>query len=297
LRSKAKRLNQEAISLEEEDRLDEAITAYEAAIEAAPEWAVPWFNLGLLHKRQRRWEASLRCNRRATELAVDDEAAWWNLGIAATALGEWAIARAAWKGFGLSLPEGEGPIETDWGMVPIRLRPADLGEVVWSRRIDPARAIIDSVPLPESDRRWRDLVLHDGAPNGYRKLGDREVPVFDEIQLLASSPFSTFVAHVSCADPRAVKALLERLDQIEDIRAEDWTANVRYLCLACSEGRPHEHHDDHGASEKEWRPERRLGIAARKVERVQAALEAWSSSGEGRLIVCEQVVAAPSELQ
>src|ERR1700704_3259825 len=199
MREKAERLNQEAIDLEEEGRLDEAIAKYEAAIEAAPEWAAPWFNLGLLYKRRRHWEVSLRCNWKATELAADDMAGWWNLGIAATALDDWATARAAWKGAGLKIPEGEGPIELDWGLVPIRLRPVDVGEVVWSRRIDPARAIVDSVPLPESGRRWRDLVLHDGVPNGYRKLGEQEVPVFDEIELLAASPFSTFVAQVSCA--------------------------------------------------------------------------------------------------
>jgi hypothetical protein len=47
---------------------------------------VPWFNLGLPYKRQRRWEVSLRFNRKATELAADDQAGWCNLGIAATAL-------------------------------------------------------------------------------------------------------------------------------------------------------------------------------------------------------------------
>lgn len=206
----------------------------------------------------------LALHRRATELAADDEAAWWNLGIAATALGDWPTARAAWKGFGINLPEGEGPIEIDYGLVPIRLRPAEVGEVVWGRRIDPARAIVDSVPLPESDRRWRDLVLHDGAPNGYRKLGDQEVPVFDELELLAASPFTTFVAEVACAGPRAAAALVERLDEVEDTRAEDWTASVRTLCRACSEGRPHEHHDHEAADAGGWQPHRRLGIAARE---------------------------------
>ncbi|HEV3073639.1 MAG TPA: tetratricopeptide repeat protein [Thermoanaerobaculia bacterium] len=296
MRPKAKRLNQEAIGLEEEGRIDEAIAGYEAAIEVSPEWAVPWFNLGLLYKRQRCWEACLRFNRKATELAADDKPAWWNLGIAATALGDWATARAAWKGFGLEIAEGEGPIELDWGLVPIRLRPADVGEVVWSQRIDPARAILDSVPLPESGRRWRDLVLHDGAPNGYRMLRDREVPVFDEIELLAASPFSTFVAQISCADPRAVGILLERFDQIEDVRAEDWTANVRFLCQACSEGRPHEHHDDEGAGAQEWRPDRRLGIAAIEAGRAQAVLDEWSRSGNGHLVSCEQALAAPFEV-
>jgi tetratricopeptide (TPR) repeat protein len=68
--------------------LDRAATAFERAIHHAPDWSVPWYNLGLAYKCQRRWPESLRCNLRAAELDPTDEAAWWNTGIAATALGE-----------------------------------------------------------------------------------------------------------------------------------------------------------------------------------------------------------------
>ena len=40
----------------------------------------------------------------AAKLDPADEAAWWNTGIAATALGEWATARLAWQAFGIELP-------------------------------------------------------------------------------------------------------------------------------------------------------------------------------------------------
>lgn len=88
-------------------------------------------------------------HRRAVELDSSDEAAWWNLGIAATALGEWREARTAWRACGIEIPEGDGPPDLDFGLVPVRLDPAGCGEVVWCRRIDPARAVIRNVPLPE----------------------------------------------------------------------------------------------------------------------------------------------------
>ena len=34
-----------------------------------------------------------------------------NLGIAVTALGRWDVARSAWHGAGLQIPEGDGPLE------------------------------------------------------------------------------------------------------------------------------------------------------------------------------------------
>ena len=62
-----------------------------------PHWSVPWFNLGLDFKNSGAWEDSLRCNQTSTQLGTNDEAAWWNLGIAATALHNWSEARRAWK--------------------------------------------------------------------------------------------------------------------------------------------------------------------------------------------------------
>ena len=46
------------------------------------------------------------------------------LGIAATALGEWALARQAWDAFGVDVPDGEGPIVADFGVAAIGLNPS-----------------------------------------------------------------------------------------------------------------------------------------------------------------------------
>ena len=120
MRWRAEKLNTKGLALEEKGWSREAELAYMRATKTDPHWSVPWFNLGLLAKRQRRWPESLEWNRRATGINADDEGAWWNMGIAATALGDWDEARRAWAGFGLEIPAGRGPIELDMGLTPIK---------------------------------------------------------------------------------------------------------------------------------------------------------------------------------
>src|SRR5215831_10073215 len=105
-RRKANRLNDLGIRTEERGMRDEAETLYRKAAELAPDWSDPCFNLGLLFKRQRRWADSRACNLEAVRRNPQCSAAFWNLGIAATALGDWENARFAWKGYGVKIPDG-----------------------------------------------------------------------------------------------------------------------------------------------------------------------------------------------
>jgi hypothetical protein len=95
-----------------------ALKHFEKATQADPSWSVPWFNLGLLYKEERRWADSLRCSQRAAELRPEDGGAWWNLGIPATALGQWDEARRAWRACGMTVSEA-GHLE---GFPPPRAR-------------------------------------------------------------------------------------------------------------------------------------------------------------------------------
>jgi len=212
--SKAQRLNDRGRELAAKGWFAEAEEAYRAAADAKPGWSVPWYNLGLMHKYRGKWEASLECNQRAAELSPSDGDSCWDLGIAATALGRWDVARRAWQKCGIPIPPGDGPIEMALGHVPIRLTENSEGEVVWSRRIDPARAVLISVPLPDSGHRWGDLVLHDGAANGYRMLRGQKVPVFDELVCLRRSAFVTFIVELQ-ADLNALETLSSIADEFE----------------------------------------------------------------------------------
>jgi hypothetical protein len=270
----AMRHNEKAVDLQRRGLIAEAVNYYQKAIKLWPAWATPWYNLGLLRKEQRNWLESLRCNQKAVELAPSEQEAWWNLGIAATAIEDWAEARRAWKGFGIEIPEGEGPIEMEMGLTPVRIisyGPYDEAEVVWCRRIDPARAIIACVPLPQSDHRFGDLLLHDGAPNGFRKVGDKQVPVFDELQLLATSGYGTFEVIISGVGPEDVESLADLASE-RGLAAEDWSSNLRMVCRACAEGSIVGKHTHDDIDQTDYR---RIGFAAVSEIQTREILRKW----------------------
>lgn len=261
-----------------------ASAAYACASAVDPTWSVPWFNRGLDAKFQRRWEESRRFNKRATELDPNDPPGWWNLGIAATALGDWETAREAWTRYGVAVPAGQGPLDMRLGLVPIRVS-LDLNpEVVWCQRLDPARAVIENIPLPDSRRGIGDLVLHDGAPSGTRQRNGRPVPVFDELQLLSPGTLSTFACDVVAPTPADVGELEALAGPA--LAIEDWTASVRMLCRRCSEGSPHEHSPDENA----WKPERSIAVAAPSEDVARAALAGWQSQAQGREVASIECV-------
>lgn len=281
-------LHDEAQALHDEGREDEAILKYREAIAADPAGAASsYYNIGLIHKYRKQWQASFDANLRANTLDPDDESARWNLAIAATALKDWGVARRAWADQGLKL-DGEGPIAADFGQTPVRLDPDGRGEVVWARRIDPVRARIENIPLAESGFCCGDVVLHDGAPTGQREFNGRSYSVFNVLELFEPSPLSTFELCIDAPDAATAGRLVDHLKQA-DMHVEDWTASVHVICKRCSEGVPHEH--EHDAGETAWQTARRIGIAAVSQEQIDAALAAWQADG-GAAGTVECVLAA-----
>jgi len=261
---RAARLNKRANELGDEGDADGARALYLQAANVQPQWAVPWFNLGLLHKYQSEWQASLDANQAALARDPSHEGAVWNAGIAATALGHWRLARSLWRCYGIDMADSDEPAAFAPSLTPIRVAPAHAPEVVWADRIDPARAVIRSVPTAASGRRYGDLLLHDGAPNGYRRWRDRDLAVFDELQLLAPSDYETWVLEIEHIDTDQADALVQHLADA-DLPAEHWTASLRALCKACSEGRPDDDSGhDHGPAEGAVADTAVLGVAVRR---------------------------------
>jgi hypothetical protein len=263
--------------------LRRAEQAFRRAAAAAPGWSVPWYNLGLVYKQQRLWRQSLECNQNALDRDPSDEAAWWNLGIAATALGDWPLARRAWTGFGLDLPPGEGEIVMTLGPTPIRLDPSGAGEVVWCARIDPARAIIRNVPLPKTGHRYGDILLHDGAPSGERQIHGQTVPVFDAIELLRASDYHTFEVELRAPNTEALDELLRWASDAE-IGLEDW-GTIRCLCAACSRGSPGPYQRDDVIAVDPSNGPIRLTAAAPDEDCLRTLLERWTASTPGGAIL------------
>jgi tetratricopeptide (TPR) repeat protein len=270
----AKALIDEALELSEAGDEDAALKKYFAALALDLNNAKVHYNVGLIYKYRGAWSESFKHNRRAAELRPEDEASQWNLAIAATALRDWKTARAVWAGQGMKLPGTDGPIEADFGQTPVRLHPDGDAEVVWARRICPVRARIVSIPFPESEVAFGDVVLHDGAPMGYRlDSAGNEKSVFNMLEMFEHGPYSTYLVEAVVDSPEQVKQL-ESLCNARELEVEDWADNIQVLCKACSEGRPHEAHD-HRPKEKEWQRERRIAVAARDGTQVESVLDAW----------------------
>lgn len=179
---------------------------------------------GQRHLWAHEWEAARDCHQEALDLVRRKKGtpAAWNLGVAATALGDWALARRAWRAFGVAVAGDSGPIDGDLGPTPVRLEGSD---VVWGRRLCPARVRLEGVPRPGSGRRYGDVVLLAGTPDGTVDLAGREWNVFDELVLLDRSPYPTLTTTLTVTGPDDVDAAEERFVDA-GFGFECWTAEV-----------------------------------------------------------------------
>jgi hypothetical protein len=149
--------------------------------------------------------------------------------------------------------------------------------------------LVENVPLPESNRRCDDIILHDGAPEGTRLNGGEEYPVFDELEVWRVSKHSTFEVDLHAPNDTAFESLVARC-QTEQFGIEDWST-IRNLCDACSRGTPDEHHC-FGLTAGE----RRYGFAAQSEDGLRKVLKEWAeveegaSVGEIRLVLSAVVV-------
>jgi hypothetical protein len=266
--TEAERLVEEGNSLKDAGDVAGAERAYRGAIVASPAWSVPYYDLGLLCKYAGRWQESLTFNAQAAERDPDDEAAWWNLGIAATAVPNWPEARRAWTACGMTPPAGDGPPDFNFGLIPVRLDPDDRGEVVWAHRIDPARAAVRNVPLPVSAHNYGEVLLTDGAPDGYRTVKGKEYPVLNMLAVLERSPLRKYVIELATADSASIE-LLEDVAQSSGGAAENWATSTNILCAQCSRGTPHELHRQGTPAHPH------CGLAARDDAHAESIIHEW----------------------
>src|SRR3984893_3381946 len=277
---RADELHEAGMELSDAGDEDGAIQQYLKALLVDPDRPSTLYNLGLIYKYRREWQTSFGYNQRARELRPDDEATLWNLAIAATALQDWRTARNVWQTLKIILETGEGPIDENFGDTPVRLNADESTdartEVVWARRLCLVRARILNIPAGATGFRHGDVVLHDGAAVGYRLNAEgQEAPVFNVLELFEPSRFSTFEASVEVDGPEDIEALDQACDQA-GVAFEHWTASIRHLCRACSEGRPHEGHDHELKESHSWERIHRVGFAAQGEGSLTAVLKGWA---------------------
>lgn len=254
-----------------------ALDAYEEAIrDGGDTWAL-WADVAIAAKQTRHFTRAHEAARRSVEGgAPGGDGVFWNLGIAATAVGAWEDARRAWKACGIPIPDGHGEISLDLGLTPVRLEPGKAKEIVWGQRICPARVVLRSIPIAVPERRHGDVVLHDGQPQG--KVADHEGihrSVFDVLDVLVPSPARTYLAKVVAPDAASFALLRAALAKRGHV-TEDWTGTLAAHCPRCAAAVEHAH-------EGRWAIERNLGIAAEQDP--GPALDAWlEGAADGRRI-------------
>lgn len=238
----------------------------------APDWSVPFAFLSRTYRSRMEWKPTLHYCLQAVEHNAFDENLWETLGIAATALGEWETARYAWNQLGFHFKPSAEALYLDLGIVPVRLNPTSQPEVVAARRIDPVRAVIESIPQPSSGRRYKDLVLVENRTANQLYQHSKKLPIHDELQLLKSSNWNTFSVLLYTPSSTDVDTLAN-LCLSANLGFDNWSNATRFF-------QPNLHRNvaayfDQAIFGKVEREVFLVALAAKQVQEVERVMEAW----------------------
>jgi hypothetical protein len=127
-----------------------------------------------------------------------------------------------------------------------------------------------NLPLPDSARRFGDIILNDGAQEGTRTSRGQEYPVFNELAVWERSAYSTYSVEVKPVGDEAMQSLA-RLCEESGLAYENW-GTVRNLCAECSRGNPGEHEcNPSNATDVTLK----FGFAARSEQTLRELLRNW----------------------
>lgn len=221
-----------------------------------PRW-VDVYNHGLFLKIRGRFAESMAANERAMALGgADDDAVVWNLGIAATAIGEGERALGLWREkLGAVLELGADGLPTGtWPACQVRLaehplaeRSVDqdgpgLEETVWVQRLSPCHGRIRSALFNDLGVDYGDVVLFDGAPVVVRRRGDREVPVYPHLATIRREGWTNLAFSATQQGHHDVDQLGRSLPGDLDLYVH--TDRYRVLCRSCWEQAEHAVHGE-----------------------------------------------------
>jgi tetratricopeptide (TPR) repeat protein len=201
---------------------DDALTAFELALQTRPDDAAGWLALARLHTRRGRFAKG----RDATQHALSIEhspAGHWNLALCLTALGAGEAAAEAWQALdheavlnreGEAAVAGLEPVEvylpadtprvgTDFGS-QAKVGDAHAVESVWVRPISPCHGRLVSATRLELPADFDDVILWDGAPVDFRHADGRDVPRFRALAVLRQGRAQTLGVRGRLPFPKAL---------------------------------------------------------------------------------------------
>lgn len=233
--------------------------AYRRVIELSPDDWRHHYDLGLFFKTRGRFAEGVEANQQACSRGgAQDEGVRWNLGICATGAGDARLALEVWQSIGqkitlgrFGLPEGGYPAaKVRLSARPLaerdpREQPDDPGEeeTIWVERLSPCHGIIRSVLYADLGVDYGDVVLFDGAPVTYHKLGESSVPVFPQLATLVRNGYQRFAFAGTQEQEGQLADLSEQLP--DDAVVYSHTESVVIQCPACWEDTQLDHAQHH----------------------------------------------------
>ena len=248
-------------------RYEEAHAALERALQAQPERAGFWFNLGLLHKAQRDWPSALSATQRALELAERagerPKAMLWNVAICATALGQGELATHALRTLGHGAQQAPSGMPYVEGLPPLQVRAATIGsglgtasqlpdrsvgfELVWVTPISPCHGVVSSATYRDASIDYGDVVLWDAVPVGIAEHEGQPVPRMPLLAVLVKGNEHRFRFVALQQAPGQVAAIGPELPA--DAKLFIHQERIELLCARCASGE-HMHKHKHEAPEE-----------------------------------------------
>lgn len=200
-----------------------AVKLYKLLVRQAPDWLTPHQALAGIFKERKEWKAVVHYNKKSVALDPSLRQAWWNLSIGAFAIGKKRQAKRIWNKFAWSpnqLPRA----------VSVQLQHSGMLEMVWVQPLNPVSGLIKSIPHPQSDRSFRDLVLFDKNILGYHIADQKRIPIYQELDLLKRSYYHTYSGIIE-APTEADLSLFTRLAYDQGMGFEIWSNAARSRSL------------------------------------------------------------------
>jgi hypothetical protein len=267
-------LFKKALFLDQKGDVYTAVKIYKKLIKLAPDWHAPYQYLSVIYKYHNDWKAAFHYGQRAIENGANKDETWRDFAIAATALKKWQIARSAWNKVGFQLKEIKKAPDFDMGIIPVRIKYDNFQEIVWARQIDPARAIIESIPDPVSDRNYGDLILIDYKVTGYRVIKGKKMPVYDELELIKRSYYRTYLVFLFDSGDNEAN-LLDRLSWNEGLGFDNWS-HLNEMQLNKNLARLPEYYNEDLEFDL-GKEDLRIALAANNLEEIENLMKNWAA--------------------
>ena len=253
----------EACRYDEAGDIYHAVKLWRLILKKDDQFAPAHRKLGQFYKSRGEWKPAYHFHKKLVALYPKEEAAWWNLGIAACALEKPRIMRSVIQKFkGTKLPE-KGQLQV------VQVNHQAFFELLWVMVETPFSGYILSIPHPLSGLSYKDLVLFDRDITGYQIQRKKRIPVRPFLGQKKRSVYQAF----SCLLHNPVKEDLDLLEGIcvkEGLGFEIWSNSS----MSMSTKQKEFYHHQFGNIQA---PQDQILVAfgAKLQRNVEAVLNAW----------------------